>query len=354
MDFSFTEEQEMLRAQVRSFFEKEVPEQRVVAAADSDHRSLDDLAWHPLCELGVVGLSLPEDAGGAGMTLLEEAVVLEEAGRALYPGPYATTVLHCLPALEGDPELAERVVAGESVPAFAGDGQVVRAREEDGWRLDGVRNLVADADLAGLFVVVAEEERGPGLWAVDREAVEVETHSTMDPTRRLGTIRLSGAPATLLARGDDARALLERIRLRGLAGYALEAVGIAQHALDLSLQHAKERQQFGKPIGSYQAVSHQVADTYMGVELARSVSYWAAWSVATSDPQAPVAAASAKAYAAEAAVAACERAIQVHGGIGFTWEHVLHRYYKRAQWIEATGGTARRHRSAVAAHLLDA
>ena len=137
------------------------------------------------------------------------------------------------------------------------------------------------------------------------------------------------------------------------AALSLEAVGIAQKALDLGVEHAKTRTQFGRPIGVYQAVSHQLADTYVETELARSLAYWAAWCVAEGDADAPIAVAAAKSYAGDAAVAACERSIQVHGGIGFTWEHVLHRYYKRALWIQAFGGYARVHRAAVAAHLLD-
>ena len=138
-----------------------------------------------------------------------------------------------------------------------------------------------------------------------------------------------------------------------LTALALEAVGIAQNALDLGVAYASDREQFGRKIGVYQAVSHQLADTYVGTELARSLAYWAAWCVAEQDEQTPVAVAAAKAYASDAAVAACERSIQVHGGIGFTWEHVLHEYYKRALWIQAYGGYPRTQRAKVAAYLLD-
>jgi len=138
-----------------------------------------------------------------------------------------------------------------------------------------------------------------------------------------------------------------------LAALALEAVGIAQNALDLGVAYANDREQFGRKIGVYQAVSHQLADTYVETELARSLAYWAAWCVAEDDEQKDVAIAAAKAYASDAAVAACERSIQVHGGIGFTWEHVLHEYYKRALWIQAYGGYPRTQRAKVAAYLLD-
>jgi alkylation response protein AidB-like acyl-CoA dehydrogenase len=138
-----------------------------------------------------------------------------------------------------------------------------------------------------------------------------------------------------------------------LAALSLEAVGIAAKALELAVDYAKTREQFGRPIGVYQAVSHQLTDTYVETELARSLAYWAAWCVAERDEQAAVAVAAAKAYCGDAAVAACERSIQVHGGIGFTWEHVLHHYYKRALWIQAFGGYAREHRAQIAAWLLD-
>jgi alkylation response protein AidB-like acyl-CoA dehydrogenase len=138
-----------------------------------------------------------------------------------------------------------------------------------------------------------------------------------------------------------------------LAALSLEAVGIASKVLELAVEYAKSRQQFGKPIGTYQAVAHQLADTYVETELARSLAYWAAWCVAERDEQVDVACAAAKAYCGDAAVDACERSIQVHGGIGFTWEHVLHEYYKRAQWIQARAGYASKHRARIAAHLLD-
>jgi alkylation response protein AidB-like acyl-CoA dehydrogenase len=145
----------------------------------------------------------------------------------------------------------------------------------------------------------------------------------------------------------------ERPENERLAILALEAVGIGKKALELGVEHAQNREQFGRKIGVYQAVSHQLADTFVETELARSLAYWAAWCVAEDDEQAPIAVAAAKAYAGDAAVAACERSIQVHGGIGFTWEHVLHEYYKRALWIQAYGGHARVQRAKIAAWLLD-
>jgi alkylation response protein AidB-like acyl-CoA dehydrogenase len=295
MQFAFTEEQDHLRQEARSFLS-----------------GRPEPAWAELVELGWLGVSIPEELGGAGLGFLEEAVLFEELGRALYSGPYFATIGLALPAL-GEEQLG-RVAAGEERWSAEIDGLV--------------------PDLASVDWVVTD---GGAARA------EGETLATVDETRPLGR----------LANGDRAPLVGTLDRPRTLAALACEAVGIAQKALDLGVEHAKNRQQFGKPIGVYQAVSHKLADTYVETELARSLAYWAAWCVAEKDEQAPVAAAAAKAYAAEAAVAACERAIQVHGGIGFTWEHDLHRYYKRAQWIEAFWGFPAALRAEVAAWLLE-
>ncbi len=274
MEFAFTEEQEVLRRQAREYLAGRFPGE------------WEPSSWREIAALGWTGVSVPEELGGAGLGFLEEAVLFEELGRTLYPGPYFATVGLALPAL--GPELQAKVASGERTYTVALDG----------------------------------------LPPPDRELVD-EVVQVDDP--QVG----------------------RRIRIRGLAAVALEAVGIAQRALELGVEHAKRREQFGRPIGVYQAVSHPLADTYVETELARSLAYWAAWCVAADDEQAPVAAAAAKSYAGDSAVAACERAIQVHGGIGFTWEHVLHRYYKRALWIQSFGGYARHQRAQVAAWLLD-
>jgi hypothetical protein len=242
---------------------------------------------------------------------VDEAILFEEAGRALYSGPFLTTAV-VLPALDELDEHAWSVELDGLVPHLDAVDKVLR---EDG-------NV---ADAAG------------------------ETLPTVDETRPLG--RLGEIVADSNLRSDFGG--FEGVRLRLLAGLAVEAVGVAQKALELAVEYVSQREQFGKKIGIYQAVSHPLADTYVETELARSLAYWAAWAVSVDDEQAPVAVAAAKSFCAEAAVAACERSIQVHGGIGFTWEHVLHRYYKRAQWIDAFGGHAARHREVVAAALLD-
>ena len=317
MDFAFTEEQEDLRSQARSYLAERFPGERVAELADSDE-GWDPSSWRELAELGWLGVSVPEEQGGAGLGFLEEALLIEELGRALYPGPYFSTVALALPLL-GE-EDAAAVAAGEARWSASLDG-----------------SLVPDLALVDRVAVV---ENG------DARAVDArgESLDTTDRTRRLG--RLEAQDGTPLP-GDPAA-----LRPRVLASVAAEAVGIAGRALEIGVEHAKTREQFGKPIGTYQAVSHKLADSCVGTELARSLAYWAAWCVSVDDPEAPVAAAAAKSFATDAAVASCERTIQVLGGIGFTWEHVIHRYYKRALQLQSFAGYGAAHRATVAQHLL--
>jgi alkylation response protein AidB-like acyl-CoA dehydrogenase len=302
VDFALTEEQLELKAEARRWLDAHFPLERDWEA------DWDPAGWRELAELGWLGVSVPEEQGGAGLGFLEEAVLFEELGYALYPGPYFSTVGLALPRLA--PEQQAEVAAGERRWSAEVDGLV-----PDWGRVDAV--------------VTEDGEAAPKGEALD----------SIDPTRPLGRL-------------IPGNGLLQGLEPRGLAALAAEAVGVAQRALDLALDHARTREQFGKPIGTYQAVSHPLADTYMETELARSLAYWAAWCVAEDDEQAPVAAAAAKAQASEAAVAAVERSIQIHGGIGFTWEHPLHRYYKRAQWIEHFGGSPAQLRARVADAIL--
>jgi alkylation response protein AidB-like acyl-CoA dehydrogenase len=291
VDFAFTQEQEELRREARAFLE---------ANPEAPLSELRELGW--------LGVSVPEERGGGGLSFVDEAILFEEAGRALYSGPFLTTAV-VLPALREVDENAWSVEVDGLVPHLDTVDQVLR---ED---------------------MTAVQAAG-------------ETLATVDETRPLG--KLVSPEHEVSLDGD-----FEVVRLRLLAALAVEAVGVAQKALELGVAYVSDREQFGKKIGTYQAVSHPLADTYVETELARSLAYWAAWCVAEEDERAPVAVASAKSFCAETAVAACERSIQVHGGIGFTWEHVLHRYYKRAQWIDAFGGHAAKQRELVATALLD-
>jgi alkylation response protein AidB-like acyl-CoA dehydrogenase len=250
-----------------------------------------------LSELGWVGILKSDD-----FTFIDAAVLFEELGRALYEGPYVLNEVAAQP--------------GDDVWSIEVDGFVPQLDAVD--RV--LRPDMTSATAAG------------------------EVLTTVDETLGLGRLSPNGSEA---ATGEWAD-----VRRRLLAALALEAVGIGTKALELATEYTKERVQFGRPIGAYQAVSHSVVDGYIGVELGRSLAYWAAWCVAEGDEQAEQAAVAAKAQATEAAVAACERSIQVHGGIGFTWEHPLHRYYKRALWLEGALGYGREQRAEVASYLL--
>ncbi|MDQ1696230.1 MAG: hypothetical protein QOJ03_1583 [Frankiaceae bacterium] len=343
MDFAFSEEQELLRAAARDYLADRWPSDHVVTTADAEP-SFDGKVWRELADLGWLDPSLG---------LLEHAVIAEETGFALLPAPWFSTTALAGPVL--DAPLQERVAAGERAVTLAwaepaswtlrGQRSSVRA---DGDRLTGSKVPVADLASVTDVVVVAAD----GLYVVDlvEHPDVVVPLSTTDRTRRLGELRLDGTPARRLDAGLDR---LDDVRRRALALAACEAVGVSQRAMDLAAEHTKTRQQFGRVIGTYQGVSHQVANIYVALQLSRSLAYWAAWAVSEGDPEQETAVAAAKAFATESAVLACESAIQVHGGIGFTWEHVLHRYYKRAQWLEAFEGYGRLHRAAVAAAILD-
>jgi alkylation response protein AidB-like acyl-CoA dehydrogenase len=290
MDFAFTEEQSELKRQARAWLSEHYP-------LDRNWDGPQDERWSELAELGWLGVSVAEDEGGAGLGFVEEVVLLEELGYAVYPGPYLATVGFALAALGPD----DRAEVASGAARWSAE-------------INGLTPWLGSVDKVVDGDGIAQPARGEELVSVD-------------PTRPLGRLeRSNGTPLPGPRNVPRARAAM-----------AAEAIGVAQRALELGVEHASTRTQFGKPIGTYQAVSHQLADTYADVELARSLTYWAAWCVAENDQQAPVAAAAAKSFAAEAAVAACERSIQVHGGVGFTWEHPLHRFYKRALWLEGLG-----------------
>jgi alkylation response protein AidB-like acyl-CoA dehydrogenase len=250
-----------------------------------------------LAELGWVGILRSED-----FTFLDAAVLFEELGRVLYDGPY---VLNEVAAQPGD-EVWSIEIDG-FVPHLAEVGRVLTP-DMQGTQASG------------------------------------ETLATVDETLGLGRASANGT--------EPAEGEWDDVRRRLLAALALEAAGIGSKAVELAIAYAKEREQFGKKIGTYQAISHALVDAYVAVELARSLALWAAWSVAEDDEGAELAAAAAKSQASEAAVLACEKSIQAHGGIGFTWEHPLHRYYKRALWLEGALGYGREHRAEIARSLL--
>ena len=331
MDFAFSEEQELLRAAARDYLADRWPADRVVATADADP-AFDAGTWKELAGMGWLDQSL-------GM--LEHAVLAEETAYALLPAPWFATVALAGPVL--DDELRDAVGSGERAVTLATDGNVTAT----GDTVTGAFRFVPDA--ASVTDVIVLGDGAAHVVDVVAHPDVVVTRSTIDRTRRLAELRLDTTPARRLDISPDA---MQTVRRNALALTACEAVGVAQRALDLAGEHAKTRQQFGRVIGTYQGVSHRVSNIYVQVQLARSLAYWAAWAVSEDEAEQDVAVSAAKSAASEAAVFACENAIQVHGGIGFTWEHVLHRYYKRAQWLEAFEGFGRVHRAIVADAVL--
>ena len=340
MDFAFSEEQELLRAAARDFLTDRYPVDRVVALVESD-AGWDADSWKELDQLGW----LDRDLG-----LLEHAVIAEECGRALYPGPLWSTLALARPAGYDGDRPATVAVAEPGGPVSLLDAASVTANVS-GDRIAGAKMFVPDLAVVDEVVVVARGDDGVGAYAVpvDAAGVTVTPRSTMDHSRRLGELSLDGATA----RRVGGAAEIAETRRRALALLACECVGIAQRALDTAAEHAKVREAFKRPIGTFQAISHKVADMFTATELARSLSYWAAWAVDADDERADLAVAAAKSTAAEAAVLACEHAIQVLGGVGFTWEHFLHRFYKRAQWADSFEGFGTTHRAAIAAAIID-
>ena len=370
-EFIFTDEQRQLRAAVKAFCAEYADESSVRTSMESDP-PFDTTVWARLgSELGVLGLSVPETQGGAGGTLVDQAVAIEELGAALACGPLFGTVYLAIPALvaasAGDDTLAQLVdgtrTAAFAVPIVAGEYDpeavtVDAARTDQDWTLTGTVARVVDAGAADSLLVAANGPDGTGLYFVDSDSPAVKRVSltTLDLTRPQANVELSDAPARLIADADEADRVITQALHVGSALLAVEQVGAAQHLLDLSVEYAKSRLQFGRPIGSFQAVKHRLADGLVALEHARSTAYHAIWALTegTGDPLDPGLAVSiAQATCSATFTQIATDTIQVHGGIGFTWEHQAHLYYKRAYTDAALLGTAEQHRARVAELVLD-
>lgn len=373
MDFGFSEEQELLRQSAVDFLGKECPISYVRQMME-DERGYSDELWKKMAELGWMGLIYPEEFGGSGLNMVDLVVILEEMGRAAFPGPFFSTVcLGGLAILEaGNPEQKQKylpeIAAGKSKATLAMLEQEARwddkgikmpARKvKKGYSLNGVKLFVPDAHVSDIFVCAARTADGPVLLLVDRQqsGVTVTPLKTMDQTRKLCEVRFDrvqvGAEAVLGTPGKGWEAL-SRILDRSKVALCAEMCGGAQKVLDMSVEYAKMREQFGRPIGSFQAIQHKCANMLVQVESAKSATYYAAWAVANDAPEAPLAAAMAKAYCSDAYRQVSAEGIQVHGGIGFTWEHDMHIYFKRAKGSEVTFGDATWNRELVAQYTLD-
>ena len=370
-EFLFTDEQDQLLSAVRRFCTENFDEATVRRLMDSDP-PFDPAVWTRLgTELGVLGLSVPEADGGVGGTLVDQAVAVEVLGAALATGPFFGTVYLAIPALvaasagqvrdEVLTELVEgRRTAAFAVPDAAGAFDptavgVTASGPAEAPTLSGTVDRVVDAGAADDLLVAATGPDGLGLYAVDASAAGVERRPllTVDQTRPQATVTLSEAPARLVAGADEAERVIAHALWVGSALLAVEQVGAAQHILDVAVQYAKDRLQFGRPIGSFQAVKHRLADMMVDLEHARSTAYHAVWALsdASDDPALATSIAQATASAAFSRIAT--DAIQTLGGIGFTWEHQAHLYFKRATTDAALLGSAEQHRSRVAEIVLD-
>jgi len=378
MDFGFSEEQDMLRKSARDFLAKEAPMSFVRRMMEDDRGHCEDL-WRKMAELGWMGLVFPEAHGGAGLDMVDLVVVLEEMGRAVLPGPFFSTVLlgglsileggsdaqmkRYLPAICGGTLKATAAVLEPSGRWDAAGIEATAVADSSGFLLSGVKLFVPDAQVADLIVVAARSEPGAvredgiSLFAVDvpKDGVTITPLQTMDQTRKLCEVKLDGVrvgPDALVGPRGGGFAILKRVLDRAKVGLCAEMCGGAERVLEMSVEYAKVRVQFDRPIGSFQAIQHKCANMLLLVESAKSATYYAAWAVANDVAEAPLAAAMAKSYTSDAYRVVAGEGIQIHGGIGFTWEHDMHLYFKRAKGSEFTFGDATYNRKLVA-QLID-
>ena len=373
MDFGFSEEQEMLRQSARAMLERECPP-ALVRRMMEDERGYSPELWRRMAELGWLGLVLPADFGGAGLDYVDLAVLVEEMGRVLLPSPFLSTLMFAdaiagagstahrqrlLPAIASG-ELVATTAYLESAGSWSEAAIAMSARKSGaGFVLDGEKLFVNDAHSAGHFLVAARtggRNGGVSLFAIDakRAGVEVKPLKAMDQTRRLAAVALrsvKASPADLVGELHGGWAVLARAIDRAKVALAAEMIGGAQKVLETAVAYSKVREQFGRPIGSFQAVQHKCADMMVAIETARSAIYYAAWAVSNDAPDARAAAAVAKAAASDAYTRIAADGIQVHGGIGFTWEHDMHLYFKRAKSAEFTFGDASFNREIVAQEI---
>lgn len=374
MDIGFTEEQELLRDTARKFLDAEC-DSRFVRARMAEPAALTDQFWRQLAEQGWLGIVYPEADGGSGLGLVDLVVLMEEMGRRVMPGPYLATVLLGGAAIAeaGAPaqrrEWLPRIAAGAAKAALAwtepnlrwdAAGIALSARAAGGgFSLSGSKLFVGDAHLADVLVVAARTrdgstmEDGVSLFLVpkDTPGLAVTVLPTIDETRKLCEVQLDNVAvpgAALLGEIDGGWAPLARVVARATVALCAEMCGGAQQVLDMTVDYAKLRVAFGRPIGSYQGVKHQAADMLVALENAKSLTYYAAWAVDQGVEEAPLAVSMAKAAASDMARRVAGAGIQLHGGIGMTWEHDLQLYFKRAKACEVAFGDATWHRERVA------
>jgi alkylation response protein AidB-like acyl-CoA dehydrogenase len=369
MNFGFSEEQDELRKMVRRFLEEKSPEsevRRLMATTEG----YDPAVWAQMAnELALQGLGIPEEFGGQGYGPVELYVVFEEMGAALFCGPYFSTIALAANALllvgneKDQAEYLPGIASGETIATVAltddaglwdlSNTSTTATRSGDGYVVNGVRSYVTDGSTASLLLVPAKTDKGVSLFAIagDASGVTRESLATMDQTRKQSRIEFKNAPAVLIGEDGGALAGLEATMQIAAAALAAEQVGGAQRVLDSSVEYAKNRVQFGRPIGSFQAIKHKCADMLLDVESAKSAAYYAAWAAQERNEELPIAASLAKSFCSEAYFHCAAENIQIHGGIGFTWEHPAHLYFKRAKSSELFLGDPAYHRELLAQQL---
>ena len=369
MNFEFSEEQEQLRGSVRAFLDARAPLTYVRDLWD-EPRGITAELWSGLAELGVAGLLVPEALGGVGGGMVDVAVVCEELGRVVNPGPYEATAVGAAGLLVdlGTPDdqeaLLPAIADGSRVGTVAlleaGRRAEWRAPETtavadgDGWIVSGTKVHVASVAAADVALVTATDEQGAlGVFAIETREARVEPTRTVDGTRREGTLTLDRIPARRIGTGDASDAVARTVdRLHTAA--VVDGVGTAARALEISVEYAQVRKQFGSPIGSFQAVQHLCSDMLRNVELARAAAYYACWALDAADrAEAHRAATMALAYAGDGLYEVGANTIQVHGGVGYTWEHDSHLFYKRLLTLQGLGGGSTDQLEELASIVLD-
>jgi alkylation response protein AidB-like acyl-CoA dehydrogenase len=369
VNFAFSEEQEELRRTVRAFLEDKSPSAEVRRLMETEE-GYDPAVWEQMgSQLGLQGLAIPEEYGGSGYTYVELIVVLEEMGRALLTAPYFSTVALAANAIlhAGDDaakkELLGGIASGETIATLAmtedsgrWDAEGITAtatKAGDGYTIDGHKMFVLDGHTANLIIVAAKTGDAVSLFTVagDAEGLTRTPLATMDQTRKQARLEFSGTPAKLLGTEGEGWPVLSRVLDLAAVALAAEQVGGAQKCLEMSVDYAKVRVQFGRPIGSFQAIKHKCADMLLEVESAKSAAYYAGWAAAELNDELPTVASLAKAYCSDAYFHAAAENIQIHGGIGFTWEHDAHLYFKRAKSSQLLLGDPTYHRELLAQRI---
>jgi len=368
MNFAFSEEQETLREFVRNFLEEKSAEAAVREQMETDE-GFDPDVWQQMSEqMGLQSLIVPEEFGGQGFGYVELIVVLEEMGRALLCAPFFSSVVLAANTLihSGDetakadllPKIASGTIATlaftEENRKWDESGITMQASESaNGYTLDGSKMYVLDGNTAEIILVAAKTANGVSLFHVDAGADGLTRTSlaTMDQTRKQSKLDFSGTPATLIGEEGKGWDTLSTVLDLAAVGLAAEQVGGAQMCLDMAVEYAKVRVQFGRPIGSFQAIKHKCADMLLEVESAKSAAYYAGWCAAEMNDELPSTASLAKAYCSEAYFHSAAENIQIHGGIGFTWEHPAHLYFKRAKSSELLFGDPTYHRELLAQRI---